>query len=236
VGHVTSPSSLTAADFARAEKVLARRDPILGAIIRAVGCCRLGDVQRLDPFTFLTRALVFQQLSGKAAGTIFGRFLALLPNGGPPRPETVLVLSDDQLRSAGVSRQKIGYLRDLCERVAAGEVPLDHLDVMSDEETVTALTHVKGIGRWSAEMFLMFRLQRPDVLPVGDLGIANAIQRAYRLRTRPSPEKMQALAEAWRPYRTVACWYLWRSLEMPATPALPTSPARARKKPSGSSH
>jgi DNA-3-methyladenine glycosylase II len=125
----------------------------------------------------------------------------------------VAALSDEQFRAAGISRQKALYLRDLCEKVGSGAVPLTQVDDLSDEEVITALTQVKGIGRWTAEMFLIFRLQRPDVLPLNDLGIINAIQRAYGLRKKPTPDRMRKLGEAWRPYRSVASWYLWRSLD-----------------------
>ena len=117
------------------------------------------------------------------------------------------------MRAAGISRQKEGYLRDLAQKVASGQVPLEAVDAMTDEEVIEALTKVKGIGRWTAEMFLIFRLQRPDVLPVGDLGIVNAMQKAYRMRKKPTPDRMRKIGEAWRPYRSVATWYLWRSLD-----------------------
>ena len=190
-----------------------RRDPILAAIIKRHGRCELGAARdRFDHFSMLVRAIVFQQLSTKAATTIHNRLLECMPSG-KPTADCVAALTDEQLRTAGISRQKAAYLRDLCEKVASGEVPLDTLDNMTDEEVIEALVKVKGIGRWTAEMFLIFRLQRPDVLPVGDLGIVNAIQKAYRLRKKPTPEKMRKLGEAWRPYRSVATWYLWRSLD-----------------------
>ena len=190
-----------------------RRDPILGAIIKHHGACGLGAVRdRFDHFSMLVRAIVFQQLSTKAATTIHNRLLECLP-AGKPTPECLSAVTEDQLRAAGISRQKAAYLRDLCDRVSSGDVPLDALDAMTDEEVIDALTRVKGIGRWTAEMFLIFRLQRPDVLPVGDLGIVNAIQKAYRLRKKPTADKMRKLGEAWRPYRSVATWYLWRSLD-----------------------
>ena len=189
-----------------------RRDPVLAAIIRQHGRCELGAARdRFDHFSMLVRAIVFQQLSTKAATTIHNRLIACM--AGTQTPECLSALTDEQLRSAGISRQKAAYLRDLCEKVASGEVPLDALDSMSDDEVVESLTRIKGIGRWTAEMFLIFRLQRPDVLPVGDLGIVNAIQKAYRLRKKPTPERMRKLGEAWRPYRSVASWYLWRSLD-----------------------
>lgn len=190
-----------------------RRDPVLAAIIRQHGPCGLGAVRdRFDHFAMLVRAIVFQQLSTKAATTIYNRLLELMPDGLPV-PHALAMLTDEQLRSAGISRQKAGYLRDLCEKVLAGTVPLTSVDDMPDEEVIVALTRIKGIGRWTAEMFLIFRLQRPDVLPLGDLGIVNAIQKAYRLRKKPTPDRMRKLGEAWRPYRSIASWYLWRSLD-----------------------
>jgi DNA-3-methyladenine glycosylase II len=190
-----------------------RRDPVLALIIKRHGPCGLGEVRdRFDHFSMLVRAIVFQQLSTKAATTIHNRLLASVP-GGKADPALLAALSDDQFRAAGISRQKALYLRDLCDKVGTGAVPLPHVDGMSDEDVITALTQVKGIGRWTAEMFLIFRLQRPDVLPLNDLGIINAIQRAYRLRKKPTPARMLKLGEAWRPYRSVASWYLWRSLD-----------------------
>jgi DNA-3-methyladenine glycosylase II len=200
-------------DYIAARRALMRRDPVLAAIIRSKGPCGLGAVRdRYDHFAMLVRAIVFQQLSTKAATTIHDRLMGCLPSG-KPTPDALAVLSDEQLRTAGISRQKALYLRDLCQRVQSGAVPLAHVESMTDEEVITALTQVKGIGRWTAEMFLIFRLQRPDVLPLGDLGIVNAIQRAYRLRKKPTPDRMRKLGEAWRPYRSVASWYLWRSLD-----------------------
>jgi DNA-3-methyladenine glycosylase II len=203
---------VTTDDYARARRILLRRDPVLAAIIRKHGPCRLADArERFDHFAMLVRAIVFQQLSTKAATTIHGRLVALLPAG--TSPEALGCLTDEQLRAAGVSRQKAGYLRDLCAKVTAGLVPLESVDAMTDEEVIAALTRIKGVGRWTAEMFLIFRLQRPDVLPLGDLGIINAVQRAYRLRKAPSPDRLRKIGEAWRPYRSVASWYLWRSLD-----------------------
>ena len=190
-----------------------RRDPVLGAIIKRHGPCGLGDARhRFDHFAMLVRAIVFQQLSTKAASTIHGRLLELMP-GGTPTAETLAAITDDQLRAAGISRQKAGYLRDLAQKVYDGIVPLEEVDAMSDEEVITSLTRIKGIGRWTAEMFLIFRLLRPDVLPVDDLGILNAIRRAYGLRKRPRADRVRKIGEAWRPYRSVASWYLWRSLD-----------------------
>lgn len=128
-------------------------------------------------------------------------------------PAALAALTDAEMRGVGMSRQKITYFRDLCDKAGTGVVPLDALDQMTDEEVIGALTRIKGIGRWSAEMFLMFRLHRPNVLPVDDLGIVNAIKNVYRLRKRPSAERIRKIGEAWQPYRSVACWYLWRSLD-----------------------
>lgn len=198
-------------DYARAERALARRDPVLGAIIRRHGRCGLAGAQREDPFQAIVEAIVWQQLSGKAAATIFGRFLALFPDGAFPTPPQVAATSDLELRAIGFSRQKIGYLRDLCARMEARTLPFDRLHEMTDDQVVEALTTVKGIGRWTAEMVLMFKLQRPDVLPVDDLGIVKAIRAAYGLRKDPSPERIRRIGEKWRPYRSIASWYLWQS-------------------------
>lgn len=193
-----------------------RRDPVLADIIRRHGPCALGEARdRFDHFAMLARAIVFQQLSTKAATTIHDRLVAAMPDG-QVSPAALATFTDEAFRAAGISRQKALYLRDLGAKVDAGDLPLAALDAMSDEEVIAALTQVKGIGRWTAEMFLIFRLQRPDVLPLNDLGIVNAIQRAYGLRKKPSPARMNKIGDAWRPYRSIASWYLWRSLEPPA--------------------
>jgi len=204
-------SSATATiDYTKARRLLARRDPILRDLMRMHGPCGLAARQHSDPFKALARAIVGQQLSARAAATIFSRFEALFD--AFPTPAQVLAVPDDRLRSVGLSSQKLGYLRDLCRRIVEGELPLDVLDRMDNEAVIENLTQVKGVGRWTAEMFLIFRLQRPDVLPVGDLGIVRAVQRAYKLRKAPSPDRLTRIGEAWRPYRSVACWYLWASL------------------------
>jgi len=163
-------------------------------------------------FQALTRSIVFQQLSGKAAGTILSRFNDLYADRSPT-PEQVLATSDDQLRSVGLSRQKIGYMRDLASKVASGELPLDRVEQMDDDDLIVHLVQVKGIGRWTAQMFLMFRLGRPNVLPELDLGIQNAIKKAYRKRKRHMPKDVKKIGAKWSPYASVACWYLWRSLD-----------------------
>jgi len=200
-------------DYARARRLLARRDPVIGALIREHGACGLAKAQHEDPFRALVQAIISQQLSTKAARTIGLRFTALFD--GRPTPATVAVAPDAPLRGVGLSGQKLAYMRDLCAKVESGALPLGALDALPDDEVVAALTQVKGIGRWTAEMFLMFRLHRPDVLPVGDLGIVKAVQKAYRLRKTPSPERITEIGEAWRPYRSVASWYLWASLGNP---------------------
>jgi DNA-3-methyladenine glycosylase II len=197
-------------DYSHARRTLARRDPVIRELMREHGPCGLANAQHTDPFKALVHAIVAQQLSTRAAATIDARFSALY--GGVPTPDKVAVTSDEQLRSVGLSAQKVGYVRDLCRRISDGSLPLAALDTMTDEEVVAALTAVKGIGRWTAEMFLMFRLHRPDVLPVGDLGIVKAVQKAYGLRKVPTPERLTRIGEAWRPYRSIACWYLWASL------------------------
>ena len=191
---------------------LRRVDPVLGRIIAQVRTPPPPPRREGTHYDALMRAIVYQQLSGKAAGTIHRRFRELFP-GHRPRAELVLAASDERLRSAGLSRQKIGYLRDLSARVADGTLPLAHLGRLPDDAIVEHLIQVKGIGRWTAQMFLMFRLGRPDVLPELDLGIQNAVQRAYGLRSRPLPKDVVRIGERWRPHASTACWYLWRSLD-----------------------
>jgi DNA-3-methyladenine glycosylase II len=191
---------------------LKRADPVLAKVIARVGPCRLEQRRTGTHYDALVRSIVFQQLSGKAAGTIHRRFSELYPKKRP-RAELVLKTDDASLRGAGLSRQKIGYLRDLSARVVDGTLPLAHLGRLSDDSIIEHLVQVKGIGRWTVQMFLMFRLGRPDVLPELDLGIQSAIQRAYGLAKRPTPKEVVVIGETWRPYATVASWYLWRSLE-----------------------
>jgi len=203
---------MTPADYAKARRLLLRGDPVIAKLIERHGACGLAGAQRGDHFSALVRAITNQQLSTKAAATIYRRLTELMSEGSPT-PEGFAAVSDEQLRAVGYSRQKIGYLRDLVQHVQAHQLDLASIDSLDDEEVITQLTQIKGIGRWSAEMFLMFRLHRPDVLPVGDLGIVNAIHRQYRLRKRPTPDRIRKLGERWQPYRSVACWYLWRSLD-----------------------
>ena len=163
-------------------------------------------------FHSLAEAIVYQQLNGKAAITIFKRFAALA--GEPLKPEGILKLTDAQLRSVGLSKQKSSYLKDMAGRAARGELDFSRLPEMSDDEVIKHLTQVKGVGVWTAHMFLMFTLKRPNVLPTGDYGIQMAIKKHYKKRKMPKPEVMAKIAKSWEPYRSVACWYLWRSLDI----------------------
>ena len=199
-------------DFRAAVRHLKRVDPILARVIEIVGPCRLESRREGTHFQALVRSIVYQQLSGKAAATILKRFNALYPEN-IPTPEAVLATSDADFRAAGLSRQKIGYMRDLASKVASGDLPLDAVESMDDDDLIAHLVQVKGIGRWTAQMFLMFRLERRDVLPELDLGIQNAIKRAYRKRKRPTPKDVRKIGAKWSPHSSVASWYLWRSLE-----------------------
>jgi DNA-3-methyladenine glycosylase II len=222
------PEPLTPDGYARAARLLARRDPRLGAVIKRIGACALAERQRKDHLNALVGAIVSQQLSTKAAATIFGRFLALFENEEGLTAAAIAAQSDEALRGAGLSGQKVGYLRDLSARISDRRLNLDELESLPDEQVIERLTAVKGFGRWTAEMFLMFRLHRPDVLPAGDLGIVNAVQRLYGLRKRPDAKRILKLGEAWKPYRSVASWYLWQALRNePLSRAAPT-PRRSR--------
>src|SRR3989442_13591797 len=203
---------MTPAEYQKARLYLMRRDPVLGAAVKRIGPCGLAGRQRDDHLTALVGAIVSQQLSTKAAATIFGRFVALFPNGTIPGPAAIASLDDATLRSVGLSGQKVSYLRDLCTRLGDGRLSLAELDTLDDEAVIERLTSVKGFGRWTAEMFLMFRLHRPDVLPVGDLGILKAVQRLYGLRKTPDARRILKIGDGWRPYRSVASWYLWQTL------------------------
>jgi DNA-3-methyladenine glycosylase II len=202
---------MTPQELAKARRALMRRDPVLALVIKKQKKRSPFDAPTLDPFPALVRTITAQQISTKAAATIHGRLVLHMPKG--VTPDALLRLTDDQFRQAGLSRQKVTYLRDLAAKVKSGDLPVTTLHELDDEAVIDAIVKVKGLGRWSAEMFLMFRLRRPDVLPVGDLGIVTAIQRLYGLRKKPNARRIVKIGEAWRPYRTVACWYLWRSLE-----------------------
>lgn len=199
-------------DYAKARRHLMRGDPKLAALVKTHGSCGLADARGMDRFGGLVRSIVSQQLSAKAAATIHGRMLTALGDRGAT-PAAILDTPEDTLRACGLSRAKVASVRDLATKVTDGTLALDALDAMDDEAVIEAMTAVRGIGRWSAEMFLIFRLGRPDILPVGDVGVQRAMRRVYGLRKHPSPARMTELARPWRPYRSVACWYLWRSLD-----------------------
>jgi DNA-3-methyladenine glycosylase II len=202
------------ADYTRARRHLMRTDPRLGALIKEVGRCGLGDLPQRPPFVALAYAIASQQLSVKAADTIFSRFCDLFPPDRIPDPVRIVTLHGDAIRAVGFSRPKVSFLQDLAAQVNDKRLPLDALHAMSDEDVMTTLTAVKGIGRWTAEVFLLFRLGRMDVFPADDLGLVKAVQRVYGLRKKPSRDRLMKIAEPWRPYRSVAAWYLWRSLSI----------------------
>ncbi len=189
---------------------LKKSDPTMRAIIEHVGPFRM---QYDEPaFHSLAEAIVYQQLHGKAAATIFQRLTNLA--GKPLTPEGILQASEQELRAVGLSQQKLSYLRDLAGKTHKGELDFARLPELADEEVITQLTQVKGIGVWTAHMFLIFALRRPNVLPTGDLGIQMAIRKHYRKRKLPKAKQMEKIAKPWEPYRSVATWYLWRSLDM----------------------
>jgi DNA-3-methyladenine glycosylase II len=190
---------------------LKNSDAILASIITRVGPYRM--TYREPTFEALARAIVFQQLSTKAARTIFERFEAAA--GGAVTPEAIQNLTVGEMRRAGLSKQKIGYIRDLAGHALDGKLVFERLHAMPDEEVIDVLTDIKGIGVWTAHMFLMFALRRSNVLPVGDFGIRSAIKRAYNKRTLPKPQHIEKIAKNWHPYCSVASWYLWRSLDVP---------------------
>ena len=197
----------------RAVRHLTLVDPVLGAVIERVGAYRLKPRQEGSHFDHIARAIVYQQLSGKAAGTIYGRLVERF--GGPPQPRAILATSESDMRACGLSRQKHGYLRDMADKALSRAVPFDTLHELEDAEVVAALARIKGVGTWTAQMFLIFRLGRPDVLPTTDLGIQKAVQRAYRLRKLPTPDRVAKVGARWTPWASVASWYLWRSLDAP---------------------
>jgi DNA-3-methyladenine glycosylase II len=207
------PNLRAAALLETAARELALADQSMAEIIRRVGPCRLRMVWRRHYFRALVEAIIYQQLSGKAAGTILARFRALYPTPRFPTPEQILATPPSRLRAAGLSKQKISYLRDLASRTAEGAFPAPRLASLPDEQVVAHLIEIKGIGQWTAEMFLIFCLGRPDVLSPSDLGIRKAVQKAYAYKSLPSPSTVERHGQRWRPYRSVACWYLWASVD-----------------------
>jgi 3-methyladenine DNA glycosylase/8-oxoguanine DNA glycosylase len=201
----------------RALDHLRKTDPILQRVIERVGPYRLKPRSEGTHFDHIARAIVYQQLSGKAAATIHGRVCALFPNSAID-PALLLAMPDEQLRAAGLSRAKALYLHDLAARTTSGELQVDGLHALSDDEILAQLVAVKGVGVWTAQMFLMFRLGRPDILPGSDLGIRKGVQMAYGMRSLPTPRKVEELGARWAPYRTIAAWYLWRLLDVEPAP------------------
>ncbi|WP_333647620.1 DNA-3-methyladenine glycosylase family protein [Candidatus Binatus sp.] len=213
------------APYARKARIhLSKADPVLARIIAEVG--PLGIQPRRERFQALARNIIFQQLAGAAANAIYGRFVGLFPGVEFPSPEQVLAKTDAELRAVGLSEKKALYIKDLAAHVRDGKLNFHRFHRMTDEEIVAHLTQVKGIGKWTAEIFLMFHLGRPDVMPADDLGVQNAVKRHYKMRQRPNRKRLLKHAERWRPYRTAAAWYLWRSLDI----ALPDGGTKAMAK------
>jgi DNA-3-methyladenine glycosylase II len=189
---------------------LRHADPVLAAIIDRAGPFKM---QYREPvFQTLVRSIVYQQLHGKAALTIFNR-LAEAAKVDPMTPEAILKLRPQKMRALGLSQQKLNYIRELAQHTRRGEIVFENLSDLEDEEVIRQLTRVKGVGVWTVHMFLMFALRRPNVLPVGDLGVRAAMKKAYGLPELPKPAEMEKIAAAWHPYRSIASWYMWRSLE-----------------------
>jgi DNA-3-methyladenine glycosylase II len=193
---------------------LKKADPVLAAIIQKAGPYRVTYTQPV--FQTLVRSIVYQQLNGKAAMTIFNR-LAEAAKVAPLTPEAILRLRPQKMRTVGLSKQKTLYIRELARRTRDGDIQFERLPEMEDAAIIETLTRVKGVGVWTVQMFLMFALQRPNVLPVGDLGVRAAMKKAYGLAELPKPQEMESIAAPWHPYRSIASWYLWRSLENQGT-------------------
>jgi DNA-3-methyladenine glycosylase II len=197
---------------------LRQADPVLESVIKQVG--PFGLMPRSDPYASLIRTILFQQLAGAAANAIQERWLALYgygPEEGPPTPQQIVATTEEQFRSVGVSRQKLGYLRDLAQHVLDGTLNFTDLPTLDDQGVIEKLTAVKGLGEWSAHMFLMFHLGRPDVLPTGDLGMRHGMRIAYALPETPSPAEAKVIGAKWAPFRSVGSWYMWRA----TAPAVP---------------
>jgi DNA-3-methyladenine glycosylase II len=201
-------------DYATAIATLKQADPMMASLIDQVGECTLHHQQQTgDVLSALTRAIVYQQLSGKAAAAIHRRFLELYPNQPGPTALDILNTPDETLRSVGFSRSKVIYVKDLAQHVQAGLPAMKDLEQLDDEAIIQALIPIKGIGRWSVQMLLIFRLHRWDILPVDDLGVRAGAKRVYQLAELPNKKELELLAHVWKPYRTIASWYLWRSID-----------------------
>jgi len=208
---------------------LTQSDPVMGALITAVGAYAFETEADIHPFQALAQAIAHQQLNGIAANTILKRLIASCGEGAFPSPQHVLAAPAKTLRAAGFSTAKVAALKDLAAKTLESVVPgHDELITLTDEEIITRLTQVRGIGRWTVEMLLMFRLGRPDVLPVDDFGVRAGFRAAYGLRALPHPRVLAAYGERWRPYRSAAAWYLWRALELERAGTLPAPAVRVR--------
>lgn len=204
-------------DYSIALQALKSADPTLAAVIDRVGECQLAHSQGTEDLFFaLTESILYQQLSGKAAAAIHRRFLQLY--GDRPSPADLLNTSDEELRGVGISRSKVLYLKDLAQKVSDGLPSLEQLAPMDDEAIIKTLTAIKGVGRWTAQMILIFRMHRWDVLPVDDLGVRSGIQRLYNLEALPNKATVERIGQPWRPYRSIASWYLWRSVDLKVEP------------------
>jgi DNA-3-methyladenine glycosylase II len=206
---------LTPRRLEEAVAALRAQDPKLAVAIERVGPCTMRPRADGTHFDHLARAIVYQQLSGGAASTIYGRFTDRLGTGGDaPTPVQILASDEATLRACGLSSAKTRAILDLARHVEDARLPLDVIDTMDDEAVIDALVAVRGVGRWTAQMFLMFRLGRPDVLPVLDLGVRKGVQRIYRMRALPEADRLEKVARNWRPWASVACWYCWRVLDL----------------------
>jgi DNA-3-methyladenine glycosylase II len=203
------PIRMRPSDYERARLALMAQEPRLGALIEKVGKCRLPFRKDGDLFSALCETITSQQLSTRVADVIYGRLCAACAPEPHPTPERILALDTAALRAAGLSGPKAAYIHALAERVGHGDLSLEALDTMPDDAVIDLLSSIEGIGRWSAQMVLIFRLHRPDVWPIGDLGIVRGLERLHNLRKTPTPARLEKLGDVWRPYRSVAAWYLW---------------------------
>lgn len=213
-------------DWTEGARHLARADPVLRTVIGRVGPCTLAP--RRDYFVALCKAIYAQQISTKVAAVLFTRFRQQFPNRRPTPQRVLRLLNGDPsaLRACGLSRQKAVYLRDLAQHFVDNRIPTRKLSRMSDDQVIEALVNVKGIGRWTAEMFLIFVLNRPDLLPVDDLGLREGVREIYGLKTRPTAGELTAIAEPWRPFRSIATWYVWRRNSNLADDKIAAAPQR----------
>ena len=208
------PRALTTRTINKAVDALRAADPKMARAIEVVGPCTLRPRTEGTHFDHLARAIVYQQLSGSAAATIYGRFTTQCGDGAAPSPAAILAHDDAVLRACGLSGAKTAAIRDLARHVVDGRLPLDTIETMDDESIIESLIPVRGVGRWTAQMFLMFRLWRPDVLPVLDLGVRKGAQRIYNMRALPEADRLEKVARVWRPWASIASWYCWRVLDV----------------------